>query len=425
MVLSSSLDSPRRGFGKRVKCEDVEMGAAELGMCSGSGGAETERRRSVVEVVLGSCPQHALLGAAPNRAWWRAQRRVREALTQARSDGEERYAPPFVSRGLPGTVDADGCASLRTVSYGPEDVRWLSTFERFFEASRGGSSRAWEASSPEEAAGRSCSAVLALARKFFKVHGRTRVEIGGAVLAVATEAEEPMLLDEDDRFYLFVDCRRSSAPPESVRHLVCVNEALVGGMKRDASLETAWFPNATRVLAGAFDSCDRLALASLPTVGDVQTAAFYGCSNLRRLHVPAATSLCDYALCRCLRLPRVALPRARCVGKYCFYDCHALATVDLPAAATVGAFCFRRCLALTAVHIPNATSLGTDAFKGCKRLQHVTLRALYDLGNAPQPAAPEALANALLNGRPDDRRRLDPDDPLLGLPISLICHLGL
>lgn len=342
-------------------------------------------------------------------------------------DEDDRYAPPFVSSGLPGTLDPDGLVSLRSVSHGVEDIAWLATFEQFFAVARERSGLTWEARGPA-ASRRTCSALLALIRKFFEVHeGRRRVVISDdCVIALAREGDEASDLADDEHFYLFVDCRRPASPPETaaVRHLVLIAEQSVGGLKRDADLETAWFPAATVLQVGALDSCERLLHVSLPEARIVEIAALYGCANLKCIDLPSLVSLWDYALCRCLSLTHLYLPNATYVAKYALYECKDLRDVNFPLAMAIGNFALAKCARLESAHLPSASTLGMHVFKGCRRLLRVTLKGLADPPRHGRALPPEALARTLL-GRDAENRARHPESPPERLPFNLICNYQL
>lgn len=122
-------------------------------------------------------------------------------------------------------------------------------------------------------------------------------------------------------------------------------------------LETASFPEATKIQGGAFAGCKALVSISAPNVTEIRSdATNYFFIDMDGNYVKDAIS----AFSGCANLTTVDFTAAVTIGDSVFSGCTALATADFPLAETIYQRAFSGCAGLTELKFPRVKTIGAS-----------------------------------------------------------------
>ena len=168
-------------------------------------------------------------------------------------------------------------------------------------------------------------------------------------------------------------CQLAVAEPAGIETGGCGDSA-AGVIDKSVTSITS---NTAEVGQYAFYGCEMLETASFPEATKIQGGAFIGCKALVSVSAPNVTEI---------RSDVTDYLHFNMDGGYmkdnlgAFSDCTALATVDFPAAVTIGSIVFSGCKNLTTVNFPLAETICKSAFKNCAGLTNLKFPRMKTIG---------------------------------------------
>ena len=135
--------------------------------------------------------------------------------------------------------------------------------------------------------------------------------------------------------------------------------------------------NVAEVGQYAFNGCERLETASFPEATKIQGGAFAGCKALVSVSAPNVTEI---------RSDVINYIFIDIDGNYmtdtigAFIDCTSLETADFPVAVTIWDSAFRGCTNLTTANFPLAETIYISAFNKCTGLTNLKFPRVKTIG---------------------------------------------
>ena len=153
-----------------------------------------------------------------------------------------------------------------------------------------------------------------------------------------------------------------------------------GGDSADSVIDksvTSITSNAAEVGQYTFCGCEMLETASFPEATKIQGGAFVGCKALVSVSAPNVTEIrsdvTDY-----LHIDMDGNYNKDTIGA--FSNCTSLETVDFPAAVTIGSSAFSGCTNLTTANFPAAVTIEDRAFGDCAGLTNLKFPRVKTIG---------------------------------------------
>lgn len=135
--------------------------------------------------------------------------------------------------------------------------------------------------------------------------------------------------------------------------------------------------NAAEVGQYAFYGCEMLETASFPEATKIQGGAFIGCKALVSVSAPNVTEIMSDVI-NYLFIDIDGNYMTDIIGA--FMDCTSLETADFPVAVTIGDSAFRGCTNLTTANFPLAETIYSSAFSGCAGLTELKFPRVKTIG---------------------------------------------
>lgn len=122
-------------------------------------------------------------------------------------------------------------------------------------------------------------------------------------------------------------------------------------------LETASFPEATKIQGGSFVGCKALVSVSAPNVTEIMSDV------INYLSIDLDGNYVKYSIGAfrgCTNLTTVNFPMAATIGSNAFSDCTNLTTANFPLAETIYSSAFSGCTGLTELKFPRVKTIGAS-----------------------------------------------------------------